>query len=68
MASGGVKQPRSGDWYSSSKFTKTPMPLPPPPPRMDKPAATPGIVHHTPATPILLQMIPSFRLSKLIAE
>lgn len=51
MASGGVKQPRSGDWHSSSKFTKTPMPLPPPPPQMDKPAATPSIVHHTPATP-----------------
>jgi hypothetical protein len=50
MALGGVKQPRSGDWYSSSKFTKTPMPLPPPP-RMDKPAVTPDIVHHTPATP-----------------
>jgi hypothetical protein len=47
-----TKQPRSGDWYASSKFQHTPRtPLPlPPPPRTDKgPASAPASAVAAPA-------------------
>jgi len=65
-----TKQPRSGDWYASSKFQHTPRtPLPlPPPPRTDKgPAPAPGptvaapAVKHSSSVDPKLQAVKAYR-------